>query len=93
MFDSFGLHPNIYSVDPFLIHFSSSSIQSFGSKVSGYYALLFIDFRSRNYLLDNTINNLDKNFTDAFAACKIYDLPRYKISHVHCTGQYLKNKS
>ena len=40
MFDSFGLPPNINSVNPSLIHFSSRSIQSFGSKVCGHYALL-----------------------------------------------------
>ena len=93
MFDSFGLPPNIYSFDPSLIHFSSRSIQSFGSKVCGHYALLFIYFRSRNYSFDNTINNLNKNFTDASAARKIYDLSRSKLSHVHCTGQCCKNKS
>ena len=92
MFDSFGLPPNIYSFDPSQIHFSSCSIQSFGSKVCGHYACLFIYFRSRNYSFDNTINNLDKNFTDASAARKIYDLSRSKLSHVHCTGQCCKNK-
>ena len=93
MVDSFGLPPNIFSIDPSLIHFFSRSIQSFGSKVCGHYALLFIYFRSRNYSFDNTINNLDKNFTDAFAACKIYDLSRFKLSHLHCTGQCCKNIS
>ena len=78
MFDSFGLPSNIYSFDLSLIYFSSSSIQSFGSKVCGHYALLFIYFRSRNYSFDNTINNLDINFTDASAARKIYDLFRSK---------------
>ena len=93
MFDSFGLPPNIYSFDPSLIHFSSRSIQSFGSKVCKHYALLFIYFKSRNYSLNNTINNLDKNFTDASAARKIYDLSCSKLSHVHCTCQCCKNKS
>ena len=93
MFNSFGLPTYIYSFDPSLIQFSSRSIQSFGSKVCGYYALLFIYFRSRNYSFDNTINNLDKNFTDAFAARKIYDLSRSKLSHVHCTGQCCKTQS
>ena len=39
IFDSFGLPPNIYSFNPSLINFSSRSIQSFGSKVCGHYAL------------------------------------------------------
>ena len=94
VFDSFGLPPNIYSFDPSFIHFSSrSSIQSFCSKVCEHYALLFIYFRSRNDSFDNTINNLNKHFTDAFAPRKIYDLSRFKLSHVHCTGQCCKNKS
>ena len=93
MFDSFGLIPNIYSFDPCLIHFSSRSIQSFGSKVCGHYARSFIYFRSRNYSFYNTINNLEKNFTDASAASKIYDISGSKLSHVHCTGQCCKNKS
>ena len=87
MFDSFGLLPNIYSFEASLIHFSSRSIQSFGSKVWGHYALVFIYCRSQNYLFNNTINNLDYNFTDAFAARKIYDLSCSKLSHVHCKGQ------
>ena len=74
MFDSFGLPPNIYSFYPSLIHFSSRSIQSFGSQVCGHYALLFNYFSSRNYSFNNTINNLDKTFTDASAARKIYDI-------------------
>ena len=93
MFDSFGLPPNIYSFDPSLFHFSSRCIQSFDSKVCGHYALWFIYFRSRNYSFENTINNVDKNFTDASAARKIYDLSRSKLSHVHCSGQCCKNKS
>ena len=92
MFGYFGLPLNIYSFDPSLIQFSSRSIQSFGSKVCGHYSLLFIYFRSRNYSFDNTINNLDKTFTYASAARKIYDLSRSKISHVHCTGQCCQNK-
>ena len=93
MFDYFGLLPNVLSFDPSLIHFSSRSIQSFGSKFYGHYALLFIYFRSRNYSFNNTINNLNKNFTDASAARKIYDLSRSKLSKIHCTGQCCKNKS
>ena len=93
MFDSFGLPPNIYSFDPPLIYFTSRSIQSFGNKVCGHYALLFIYFRSRNYSFDNTINNLDKNFTDASTARKIYDPSRSSLFRVHCTGQCCKNKS
>ena len=58
MFDSFCLPPNIYSFDPSFIHFSSHSIHSFGSKVYGHYALVFINLKSRKYLFVNTINNL-----------------------------------
>ena len=42
VFNCFGLTPNIYSVEPSLIYYFSRSIQSFGSKVCGHYALLFI---------------------------------------------------
>ena len=93
MFGSFSLPPNIYSFDPSHIHFSSRSIQSLGTKVCKHYALLFIYFKSRNYSFDNTINNLDKIFTDASAARKIYYLSRSKLFHVHCIGHCCKNKS
>lgn len=93
LFDSFGLSPNFYSFDQSQFHYSSRSIQSFSTKVCGHYALLFIYFRSRNKSFDNTINSLDRNFTDASAARKMIDLSLSKLSHIHCTGQSCKIKN
>jgi hypothetical protein len=96
MFDSFGLDPNLYSLDQslsFSITFSTRTIQDISSKVCGHYALLFIYLRSRGHSFDHSINSLDKNFTDASAARKMLDLSLAKLSHVHCTGQTCKIKS
>ena len=95
-FDSFGLDPKLYSLDQSLscsFTFSQRTIQDISTKVCGYYALLFIYLRSRGHSFDNTINSLDKNFTDASAARKTLDLSLAKLSHVHCTGQTCKIKS
>jgi hypothetical protein len=96
MFDSFGLNPKLYSLNQSLscsISFSNRTIQDISTKVCGHYALLFIYLRSRGRSFDNTINSLDKNFTDASAARTLLDLSLSKLSHVHCTGQTCKIKS
>ena len=74
MFDSLGLPPDLYSLDQSLIQFSTCSIQALNTKVCGHYALLFIYLSSRGYSFNNSIINLEKNFTDALAACQILDL-------------------
>ena len=44
--------------------FLAVAIQSFVTNVSGHYPLLFIYLRLRNHLFNNSIINLNKNFTD-----------------------------
>ena len=93
LFDSYGLPPNFYSFDQTLFHYSTRSIQDVSTKVCGHYALLFIYYRSHRNSFDNTIQRLDRNFTDASAARKMLDLSLSKLSHVHCTGQSCKIKT
>ena len=66
-FDSYGNPPSHFKLDKYLKQVSKSysfnhvQLQSFSTKLCGYYCALFLLYRSKGFTLDELIQKLSKN--------------------------------
>lgn len=66
-FDSYGHSPKFFNLESYLdktstrIKFNSKQLQSFSSKLCGYYCILFILYRSRGFSIEFFVEKFSKN--------------------------------
>lgn len=91
-FDSYGLPPSFYGLDPDL-RSTTRSVQSLDSAVCGHYCLLFLYYRYHGLSFDSTLATIQHKYTDASAARMIASLTRTRTSLNHqCQGQTCSKK-
>ena len=79
-FDSFGMHPDFYSLKDYIEktsrhwEFNNKQLQSFNSVTCGHYCIYFILLKSRRFKLKEILELFDR---------KNFNLNDFRISHIY----------